>query len=63
MRYTIPKMEVDYIKVTNLLGILQNDSKDQSGLVFIVLGLEVDTNLFTLRVLQDKLLKALKAIS
>jgi hypothetical protein len=48
----------DYIASTNLLGIPRDDSKDQHGTVLGVLGYEVDTNTFTLRVPRNKLIKA-----
>jgi hypothetical protein len=57
-QHTIPVINAEYIKITNILGIPRNDSKDQVGTVLTVLGLEIDTNLFTLRVPEDKLLQA-----
>ena len=56
-------MEADYITITDVLGIPRNVKKDQSGSVITVLGLEVDTNLFTLWVPDDKMERAFKATS
>lgn len=61
--HKIPGMETDYITITNLLGIPRNDTKNQLGTVITVLGLEVDTNNFTLRVPEDKMKKAFHATS
>ena len=47
-QHTIPKMNTEYKKITDILSIPRNESKDQLGTVLTVLGLEVDTNLFTL---------------
>jgi hypothetical protein len=44
----------DYIDVTDLLGIPRNDLINQCGTVLRVLGYEIDTNIFILRVPQDK---------
>ena len=60
-QHTIPKMNAEYKKITDILGIPRNESKDQLGTVLTVLGLEVDTNLFTLWVPEDKLTQAYKA--
>jgi len=54
-------MNAEYKKITDILGIPRNESKDQLGTVLTVLGLEVDTNLFTLWVPEDKLAQAYKA--
>ena len=56
-------METDYIAITDILGISWNDKKNQSGSIISVLGLEIDTNLFTLRVPEDKMERAFKATS
>jgi hypothetical protein len=48
----------EYIVVTDLLGIPRNDSKDKCGTVVSVLGYEIDTGTFILRVPADKLSKA-----
>jgi reverse transcriptase-like protein len=48
----------DYIVVTDLLGLPRNDTKDQCGTVVSVLGYEIDTGAFTLRIPVDKLSKA-----
>ena len=48
----------NYIDVTDLLGIPRNDKKDQCGTALTVLGYEIDTNTFILRVPRDKLSKA-----
>ena len=55
---TIQSMTADYIEVTDLLGIPRKDSKDICGTVLPVLGYEVDTSTFTLRVPDDKLVEA-----
>lgn len=47
-----------YIAITDLLGIPRNDSKDECGTVVAVLGYEVDTSTFTLRVPYPKLVEA-----
>ena len=60
-QHTIPKINTEYKKITDILGISRNQSKDQLGTVLTVLGLEVDTNLFTLQVPEDKLAQAYKA--
>jgi reverse transcriptase-like protein len=60
-QHTIPTINAEYIEITNILGIPRNDSKDRVGTVLTVLGLEIDTNLFTLRVPEEKLLQAYKA--
>ena len=54
-------METDYIAIADILGIPRNDKKNQSGSIISVLGLEIDTNLFTLQVLEDKIKRAFKA--
>ena len=38
-----------YIWLTDLLGMLWNDSKDREGTVVKVFGIEVDTSIFTAR--------------
>ena len=63
LAHTIPQMETDYIAITDILGIPRNDKKNQSGSIISVLGLEIDTNLFTLRVPEDKMERAFKATS
>ena len=50
-----------YIQLTNLLGVLQNNSKDAQGTAVIVFGIEIDTSCFTARLPKDKLEKATKA--
>ncbi len=50
-----------YIWLTNLLGLLQNHSKDCQGTVVTVFGIEVDTSSFTARLPRDKLEKAILA--
>ena len=49
---------MDYIDITNLLGIPRNDSKDQYSTILSVLGYEIDTNTFTLQVPYNKLTEA-----
>ncbi len=53
----------DYIWLTDLLGLPQNDSKDCQGTVVTVFGIEVDTSSFTTRLPRDKLEKAILASS
>ena len=47
--------------MTDLLGFPQNDPKDQCGTVIPILGYEVDTNEFILRVPANKLQEAYRA--
>ena len=56
-------MNAKYIQITDILGIPHNESKDQLGTVLPVLGLEIDSNLFTLCVPKDKLAQSHKATS
>ena len=49
--------------MTDLLGILRNDSKDAEGTQVIVFGIEIDTKKFTAKLLDGKLEKAVKATS
>jgi hypothetical protein len=44
--------------LTAILRILENISKDVTGLVAIVLGIEIDINTFEARLLVEKLSKA-----
>ena len=50
-----------YIWLTNLLGILRNDSKDCEETLIIVFGIEIDISNFTVRLLRKKLEKAINA--
>ncbi len=52
-----------YIRLTDLLGLPRNDSKDCQGTVVTVFGIEEDTPSFTARLLRDKLEKAILASS
>ena len=52
-----------YIWLTDLLGLLRNNSKDCQGTVVTVFGIEVDTPSFTARLPRDKLEKAILASS
>lgn len=51
-------MSNEYIRLTDALGIPRNESKDEAGTKVTVLGLEVDTDKFVLRVPKDKVLRA-----
>jgi hypothetical protein len=53
----------EYIAVTDLLGLPRNDSKNECGMVVPVLGYEIDTRIFILRIPADKLAKAHSATS
>ena len=57
----IQSMSNDYIQTTDLLGLPQNDSKDQCSTIILILGYEVDTNEFILQVPANKLQEAYKA--
>ena len=48
-----------YIWLTDLLGLLQNDSKDCQGTVVKIVRMEVDTSSSTARLPRDKLEKAI----
>lgn len=52
-----------YCLLTDCLGVPRQDAKDVHGTVVIVFGLEVDTNLFIVRVPADKLARASQATS
>ncbi len=55
------KLEAEaYIWLTDLLGLLRNDTKDTQGTAVIVFGIEIDTSSVTARLLIDKLEKAIK---
>jgi hypothetical protein len=57
---SIQSASSDYIAITDLLGIPRNEKKDECGTIVSVLGCEVDTSTFTLRVPQLKLTEACK---
>ncbi len=52
-----------YIWLTDLLGLLRNDSKDYQGTVVTVFGIEVDSSSFTALPPRDRLEKAILASS
>ncbi len=52
-----------YIWLTDLFGLLRNDSKEYQSKVVIVFGIELDTSSFTARFPRDKLEKAILASS
>ena len=52
-----------YIWLTDLLGLLQNDSQDCQGTVIKAFGIDVDTPSFTARLPLEKLEKAILASS
>ncbi len=52
-----------YIWLTDLLGLLRNDSQDCQVIVVTVFGIEVDTFSFTARLPRDKLEKSILALS
>ncbi len=52
-----------YIWLIDLLGLLQNNSKDCQGTVVTVFRMEVDTALYTAQLPKDKLEKAILASS
>jgi hypothetical protein len=54
-------VETDHITITNILRIPRNGTKNQLGTVITVLGLEVDTDHFTLRVPEEKMGRAFRA--
>ena len=47
-----------YKELTDLLGVPRNDRKDAEGTTIIVLGIEIDTNLFIARLPEEKLHRA-----
>ena len=57
-RYSIDRIALDYIQLTDCLGLPRNNSKDRHGTTVTVFGLEVDLENFILQLLQDKLNKA-----
>ena len=63
LAHTIPQMETDYITITDILGIPRKNNKNKLGSIISVLGLEIDSNLFTLQVPEDKMKRAFKATS
>lgn len=54
---------IAYNWVTNLLGILRNNLKDAKGTLVIVFKIEIDIKKFMVRLLNNKLEKAVKALS
>lgn len=52
-----------YCLLTDCLGVPRQEAKDVHGTVVMVFGLEVDTNLFIVRVPADKLARASEATS
>ncbi len=52
-----------YIWLTDLLGLLRNDSKDCQGTVVTIFGIKVDRSPFTARLPRDKLEKVILASS
>lgn len=50
-----------YNNLTDCLGIPRNESKDAEGTIVSVLGIELDTNLFTARLPEKKLHRAIEA--
>lgn len=58
------KAEVNtYIWLIDILDLLQNNSKDCKRIVIIVFGIEIDISLSIARLLQNKLKKAIGAMS
>lgn len=49
-----------YIWLTNILGTLRDNPKDQMGTELLVFGIEVDTTTFNARLPRDKLERAIK---
>ena len=56
---SVPQADLDYIQLTDALGIPRNDRKDCCGTVIEVLGIEIDTIRFMARLSPQKLQKAL----
>jgi hypothetical protein len=54
----LAQSEQDYHRLTALLGIPENNSKDVTGTIVTVLGIEIDTNMLVARLPTDKLAKA-----
>lgn len=55
--------QISYNLVIDLVGIPKNNSKDIEATLVIVFRIEINTKSFTPRLLNDKLEKAVKAIS
>ena len=51
---SIPQADLDYIQLTDALGLPRNDSKDCCGTAVEVLGIEVDTTRFMARLSPHK---------
>ena len=56
---SIIEADIDYIHLTDALGIPRNDSKNRCSTVTEVLGIEIDTTRFIARLSKEKLNKAL----
>jgi hypothetical protein len=55
----VSKIVADYIVLTDILGIPRNDSKDMIGTKVTVLGIEIDTDEFVIRLPKEKLQQAI----
>ena len=60
---SIDKRTLQFITLTDLLGIPRNDVKDELGQRVIVLGYLLDTNTFEILILDDKLTKICNALA
>ena len=54
----LAQSDIEYHQLTAILGIPENTSKDITGSIAIVLGIEIDTNTFEARLSAEKLTKA-----
>lgn len=63
MQIRITAEKKAYVQLTNVLGILQNNSKNTQRIVVIVFGIEIDISCFIARLSKEKLEKTTKAIA
>jgi hypothetical protein len=47
--YTLSRINEDYNALTDILGLLRNDSKDTAGTTIEALGIEIDSITMTAR--------------
>ena len=56
-------MALKFITLTDLLGILHNDAKDECGQRILVLKYLLNTNTFKISILDEKIIKIRNAIN
>jgi hypothetical protein len=61
--YTLRRINDDYNALTNVLGLLRNDSKDAAGTAIEALGIEIDSVTMSARLSSRKLAKAMRLVS